>query len=153
MIDVGSIASLTGSLKAASDIAKAMITLRDAEAFQAKAIELNREIMSAQSGALAAYANQAALFKRVSDLEKRLAEFEAWEREKSRYQLTQSRAGMFCYVLKEEARGAEPMHRLCASCYQKGEKSILHRWTTYDSGNVDFRCMRCTSHFTLDGQP
>jgi hypothetical protein len=150
MIDMGSISSLAGSLKAASDIVKAMVALRDAEAFQAKAIELNREIMSAQSSALAAYAEQAAMVKRIGDLEKKVAAFDAWEREKQRYQLTRSSAGMFCYVLKEEGCGTEPIHHICASCYQKGEKSILHRWNRYDNGKADFRCTNCKAHFTLD---
>lgn len=40
MVDVAAISGLIGSLKAASDIVRAMIGLRDAETFRSKAIEL-----------------------------------------------------------------------------------------------------------------
>ena len=51
---MGEITALTGSLKAAGDMAKAMIGLRDAQVFQAKAIELQGAILGAQSDAMGA---------------------------------------------------------------------------------------------------
>ena len=149
MIDIGSISSLAGSLKAASDIAKAMIALRDAEAFQAKAIELNREIMSAQSSALAAYSDQAAMIERIGNLEKQIAELEAWEREKERYQLTDHGGGTFTYGLKTGMEGSEPFHRICAHCYQQRRKSILQSHGTFMGGREKVTCHACQGSFML----
>src|SRR5262245_32298267 len=124
-MDITSIAGLASSLKAAGDIAKAMVDLRDASIFQAKLIDLQREIMSAQGSALTANTDQLAMLERIRDLEKKVAGFEAWDREKNRYQLTDFGSGTFAYALKSEARDGEPMHYICATCYQQGHKSIL----------------------------
>jgi hypothetical protein len=82
------------------DIAKAMIDLRDAQAFQAKVIELNREIMSAQGSALATQADHAAMVEEIRKLKAEIAALEAWEQEKKRYQLTDHGGGTFTYALK-----------------------------------------------------
>lgn len=125
MMDVGSIAALASSLKTMGDIAKAMIDLRDAQAFQAKVIELNREIMSAQGSALAAQADHATMAERVHGLEVRIAELEAWDHEKERYQLTDHGGGTFTRALKPGKEEGEPFHRICAHCYEHRRKSIL----------------------------
>lgn len=125
MIDIGSISSLAGSLKAASDIAQAMIGLRDAQTFQAKVIELNREIMAAQSGALGAYAAQTAMIEELGKLKAQIAALEAWDREKERYQLTDHGGGTFTYALKPGMEQGEPFHRICAQCYQQRRKGFL----------------------------
>ncbi len=117
-MDIGSIAGGIASLKAAKDIAESLIGLRDTAKFQAAVVELQSKILSAQS-------DQFALLERVRELEKKMAELEAWEAEKQRYALTDYGAGTFAYALKEEARKGEPPHRICAACYQNGHKSIL----------------------------
>ena len=51
MIDISSIAAVASSLKTAGDITKTAIGLRDAQALQAKIIELNHVIIAAPSPA------------------------------------------------------------------------------------------------------
>src|SRR5262249_26025571 len=116
MFDAGCIASLAGSLKAMGDIAKAMIDLRDAQAFQAKVIELKREIMSAQGSALAAQSHHAAMVDEVRAMKTRIAQLEAWDHEKQRYQLTDHGGGTFTRALKPGMEGDEPFHRICSNC-------------------------------------
>jgi hypothetical protein len=48
MVDVSAIAGAASALKGATDIAQALIGLRDAQAMQAKIMELNSKILEAQ---------------------------------------------------------------------------------------------------------
>jgi hypothetical protein len=87
MVDMSAIASALASLKAAKDIAEAMIGLRDSAAFQAKLIEFQSKIIDANSAAFAAQEERATLLGRIRELEEQMAELEAWEAEKQRYEL------------------------------------------------------------------
>ena len=125
MFDPGSIAAIAASLKTAGDIAKTMIGLRDTAVLQAKTIELQGMILSAQSSAFSAQQERSALVDKIGALEAEMARMEAWDAEKLRYELKRWGKGAFTYVLKEsEARG-EPMHALCAACYERAVKSVL----------------------------
>ena len=117
-MDIGSIAALATSLKSASEIAKAMIDLRDATAFQTKVFELTREIMAAQSSALAAQTAQFALLEKVRNLEKQVADAEAWASEKEKYELKELERGVFARVLKPTTEATEPLHAVCPACYR-----------------------------------
>ncbi len=146
MIDIGSMAAVASSLKAAGDITKAAIGLRDAQALQAKIIELQGVILSAQSSALSAQASQFALLERVRELEKEIASLKAWESEKAHYELREISPGGFAYALKPQAQTGEPPHWLCAACYQRSHKAILQ-----DSGRTPkndesiYKCPDCKS--------
>ncbi len=117
-MDISAIAGGLASLKAAKDIAESLLNLRDNAKFQAAVVELQGKILSAQS-------DQFASMERVRELETQLTKLEAWATEKKRYQLTDFGGGTFAYLLKPEAANGEPIHWLCANCYQKGRKSIL----------------------------
>jgi hypothetical protein len=125
MVDVSAFASAIASLKTAGDIAKAMIGLHDAQAVKAKIIELQTEILSAQQSALSAQSDQFALLERMGQLEKQIAQLEAWEVETQRYQLSDVGMGRLAYTLKPETAGFEPPHSICAACFQHRKKSIL----------------------------
>jgi hypothetical protein len=125
MVDISAIAGALSSLKAANDIAQAMIGLRDAAAFQSKLIEFQAKIIEANNSAFAAHDERSALLQKISDLEQRVAKLEAWETEKQRYELQELPPGVFVRVLKPSMATGEPIHRLCAKCYEDGKKSIL----------------------------
>ena len=91
MPDMAAFASAFASLKAAGDIAKALVNLRDTTAFQTQLIELPGQILSAQSSALTAQTDQSVLLDRKRELEEEVARLKAWEVEKERYQLTNIR--------------------------------------------------------------
>jgi hypothetical protein len=125
MVDMSAIAGALSSFKAANDIAQAMIGLRDAAAFQSKLIEFQAKIIEANNSAFAAQEERSALLQKISDLEKQVAKLEAWETEKQRYELQELPPGVFVRVLKPSMAAGEPIHRLCAKCYEDGKKSIL----------------------------
>lgn len=104
--------------KSLFDTAKGLKDLNDATIRNAVSIELQEKILAAQQ-------QQAALIQRVGELEKEMASFEAWQAEKKRYHLTDFGEGTFAYLLKSEMGNGEPSHRLCATCYEQGKKSIL----------------------------
>jgi hypothetical protein len=54
-----------------------------------------------------------------------VAELETWNAEKQRYELKDVGWGSLAYALKEDARGTEQVHQICAACYQHDKKSIL----------------------------
>ena len=149
MIDPSSIVTLVTSLQAASEITKVMVGLRDGAMLQAKAIELNGVILTAQSSALASNVAQAALLDRVGNLEKQIAQMEAWDAEKQRYELAPLYDGSLACRVKEAMRGAEPEHYICANCYTQGKKSILQGATTSYQGHV-LTCPQCKAEIVKE---
>lgn len=125
MADMSSIGAALGALKAAKDIAESMIGLRDAAAFQGKMLEFQSKIIDANNAAFAAQDERSALLEEIGELKKQVAEFEAWESEKQRYQLHKIAPGSYAYLLKRPMANGEPCHALCTSCYDKGIKSTL----------------------------
>jgi hypothetical protein len=144
-IDLGSIMSVAGSLKAAGDIAKTMIGLRDETTFQLKAAELVGVIMTAQGHALTAQGEQSTLLQEKRALEDKLMEFNDWKREAERYALKDFGGQVYAYALKPGMEQGEPAHYLCVNCYSKRQKSILQCLTT----DGYFECHNCSKGFQL----
>jgi len=145
------VAAGIASLKAAFEITKAMIRLRDVAAIQSKVIELQGEIVSAQEGALAAQEAQSALSKRVCELEKEVADLKAWDAEKEKYQLTKITRGVFAYALKEQAGTREPNHYICPNCYEDGHKAILQTEPRFPGFADVLVCLRCGCEINATG--
>jgi hypothetical protein len=143
------IAGAVSSLKTASEIAKGLLTIRDGAVIQSKVIELQETILSAQSSALAAQSDLFDLLNRPRNLERELSEKEAWENEKKRYALRDYGGGTFAYAIKDEARGGEPDHRLCPTCFNKAQKSVLQFDFRTSAGQDKYVCTTCKSEFNL----
>jgi hypothetical protein len=106
------------AVKTAFDIAKGLKDIDDATRRNAAVIELQEKILTAQTA-------QSALVEKVGDLEKEVAGLKAWDADKQRYELKQLTMGFFAYIPKEGMERGEPIHALCANCYQRGVKSLL----------------------------
>ena len=122
---VAEIAAAITGFRASLDIAKAMIGLRDDEAFRTKAIELQTAISEALVKSIEAREAYAAQLARIRALETEIADLKAWDREKERYELTGNYMGAVTYMLKPDVRGTEPPHWLCPKCYTGGKKGFL----------------------------
>jgi hypothetical protein len=120
-----------------------MIDLRDFQALQVKAVELTREIMSAQSSALASQSAQFAMVERIRELEQQLMQTETWTTEKQRYKLTDFGCETFAYLLKPEQANGEPSHRICTKCYQSGRKGFLNLIARTVTGREKVECSEC----------
>jgi hypothetical protein len=125
-----------GALKTAFDIAKGLKDIDDAARRNAAVIELQEKILSAQEA-------QATLVERVRELESKVASLEQWEAEKKRYALTDFGGSSFAYLLKPEAANGEPSHRICPTCYEKRQKSILQYRFRAATGRDKWRCNSC----------
>ena len=129
-----------GAFKAMLDIAKGLKDISDATIRNAVAIELQEKILIAQE-------EQSALIERVRELEIQVAEFETWDAEKQRYELTDFGGGTLAYVLKPSVTGVEPPHRICPACYQSGHKSILQSSGPVATGQKKYACPACKTDF------
>ena len=124
-MDLGSITAAFGSVKAVGEIAKGLISLHTTAEVQAKAIELNSQIIDAQQQIFSAQATQTELVNRVRELEGQIAGMKDWDAQKKRYKLAAPFPGCMVYALQKSMSGGEPPHYLCTSCYEKGQRSIL----------------------------
>lgn len=145
--------SITSPLSAASEGIQKLIEVRDLVKFGDALGKLQAQILSAQQGALAAYTRELALLDEIGTLKKRVADLEAWEREKARYELVALAPNVMAYSIKATARGTEPPHYICANCYNAGRKSFLNqhiRGQYYD----EYLCATCEEKLVIDkGSP
>ncbi|MDN6861085.1 hypothetical protein QO207_31255 [Pseudomonas sp. CAN2814] len=125
-------------IKAATDITQSMLTLKTDAAVTTKVVELNGVLLGLQSQLNSAHADQTTLTRRIGELEAEIAKFKRWEQESSRYALTQTEFGTLIYRIRPEARGSEPEHSLCPTCFNDGVKSVLQRYNS-----IYMNCLRC----------
>ena len=140
-------------LSAAGESIQKLIEVRDLIKFGDALGKLQAQILSAQQGALAAYARETALLEEIGDLKKRVTELEAWETEKQRYELVALAPNVMAYSVKANARSAEPPHYICANCYQVGRKSFLNQYVHGEYHDA-YRCKLCGEELSVDkGHP
>ncbi|MGA3228661.1 MAG: hypothetical protein ABSD51_01820 [Candidatus Binatus sp.] len=141
------------SLQAAFDLAKTFVGIHDDAVVREKVIELQGTIMSAQATAVAAHSDQTAALKRVTELEKEVADLKTWDAEKEKYELTQPmpRAEVFAYALKKDSGPPSLRHYLCATCYEDRVKSILQKEMRVPLAEV-LVCPRCGADHYLVGK-
>jgi hypothetical protein len=131
------------SIRATLDIAKAMVGLRDAETFRAKSIELQETILKALDSGIAAREAYAKQLDMLHELEVEVARLKSWDAEKKRYELKSIGIGVVAFVLKPEARGAEPPHWLCPNCFEQGKKSYFQSSNKVERARRVFECVSC----------
>lgn len=127
---VGSAIILQGTitgLKSAFNLIKGINKLQTMTEVNAVAIELQQMILTAQSDAAEAFAEQQIMLENIRELKEELASVKAWETEKQRYELKEIGRGALAYVLKEGMENGEPSHKICPACYQNSKKFILQR--------------------------
>jgi hypothetical protein len=148
MDEVTAIDRLATSLSAVVEITKAMRDISDVNLIQMKIFELTREIMSVQACALVIQSAQADLLQSKRDLEEEIAKLKAWTTEKYRYELQSLGTGAVAYVVKDTMRGNEPIHWICADCFQSGKKRFLNE-SHYDLHFVYYKCQECSGKIRI----
>jgi hypothetical protein len=119
------IAAAVTSVNALLNVAKAMVGLRDAETFRARAIEFEGLILDSLTKAVQATEVQATQLDEIRALKAEVADLKAWGSEKEQYELKPVGYGAVAYMLKPEARGPKPPHWLCPNCYTQGKKGFI----------------------------
>lgn len=148
-MDVTAILGAVGSLKSAAEIAGGLMSIRDQAVLQGKVIELQSKILAAQSDAISAQNEYALMAQKIRDLKDEIAKYATWDKEKSRYRLTEIKPGFNVYLLIEEESNGEAIHAICPSCYNLNKKSILqNRGVAYATTN--YHCHACKFDVHLD---
>lgn len=150
---VAEIAAAVTGIRSALDITKAMVGLRDAEAFRAKSIELQTVVLEALDKAIEARESYTAQADRIRALEAEMAQMKAWDAEKASYELKPIARGAVAYMLKRDKRGTEPPHWVCPTCFSKGEKSMLYFTGATVLRHMIYRCPGCDAKPSVDGDP
>jgi hypothetical protein len=157
MTDAAIITAGFQSLKASFEIGKALLKMGINAEVKDRIREMNNGILTAQESAIASQQHESALIKQVGDLEKQIAQLEAWEAEAKTYQLTDiakyGMTGKFAYAPKEGTHPSEPPHLLCEPCFQEGHKAILQSQRLQPGACETLICYRCISVVYLSGHP
>ena len=151
---VAEIAAAVTGIRAALDITKAMVGLRDAEAFRTKSIELQGVVLDAFEKAIEAREAYAVQAERIRALETEVADLKAWDTEKQRYELKSiGGGGSVAYILKPDARGTETPHWLCPNCFTNGKKSFFQASGGMSGRAWVFECGSCRSKVGATADP
>jgi hypothetical protein len=140
-------AAISG-IKVALDMARGIASLKNETEVNQAIIDIQRALLDAQSGALQDKQHISDLSDQISKLIKDAKSVEQWEAEKKRYRLTKSPKGAFTYDLQAEFANGEIDHRLCATCFEGGRKSILHTTAKGNGGEI-VKCQLCQSELNL----
>jgi hypothetical protein len=141
------------SIRAAIDLTKAMVGLRDNKLIAAKTNELRLLLGEAIGKFVEAQQAQLAQLDEISTLKAENKKFSDWEAEKQRYELKSAGHGVFAYMLKPDVRGTQPPHWLCPTCFEKGKKAYFQFSTTMNGRGSVYRCKGCEGHMTTNNEP
>ena len=153
MVDMDALTAALTSLNMAADLASRILKLKTSVDIQAKVIELNRTILTAQHEALQAQQTHMMLLTEIGELEAKIARSETWDAEKQRYELKALSSSTFAYMLKPPMRGTEPPHWVCPNCYENHKKSIFQMAGALRLARQIFRCSACNAEIVPGAEP
>lgn len=130
------------ALKSAYDLAKGLKDIDDRVKLNAAIIDLQEKILAGQQATAEAQ-------DRLRDLERQLAERDAWETTAARYVLKDFGGSTFAYELLSEQANGDPIHRACPNCFQKRSRSILQHRYRDAASREHYRCPSCEQDFTF----
>ena len=136
------ITALTVTFTAIQDIAKALINLRDFEKLNAKVLELQHAVITAQQQAIAIQHSYALLETKTRDLEAECVRLKDWSGEKQNYAIREVSTGVFAYTEKKVVGGFQHAHKYCCNCFDQNEKSLLQQTSDMLTG-IELSCRRC----------
>lgn len=141
------------SLRSALEVTKAMIGLRDAEAFRLKSIELQGIILDALEKGIEARESYAGQIDKVRELEAEVERLKEWGSEKERYTLSSVGAGAMVYMLKSDQRGNGPAYWLCPNCFAQGKKSFFQGTGKMEGRRWTYKCIGCGAVIAAETDP
>lgn len=141
------ISGAISTIKQAYEGARGLMGLNTLAEVNGKAVELQGVILEAQDSAMKAQVAQTELIEQIRNLEREVDNLRSWEKEKANYVLSEIHPGSFVYRYSVNSNGAQPIHDLCALCFNDGKKSILQAGV---KGMVKTSlCHRCSSEITV----
>jgi hypothetical protein len=131
------------SIRAAIDLTKAMVGVRDDKLIAAKTNELRLLLGDAIGKFVEAQKAQLAQLDEITALKAQIRKFSDWEAGKQRYELKNLGRGAFAYMNKPAVRGAEPPHWLCPTCFENGKKAHFQFSVSAHGLRSVYRCKGC----------
>lgn len=144
-MDMAAIHAMIGSLKAATDISKALFDLQTTAEVQSKVIAIQSALLDAQSSALVATNAQFSLQEKVRELESQIKNLSDWGDQVKRYTLANPwRGPAQVYALKKDQANGEEPHLLCPNCFHNKKRVILNPMPDKNSF-ISMVCPACKS--------
>jgi rubrerythrin len=147
MTDLISIKTAFSNIKIASDIIKGILSIKSMTEINEKAIELQGIILSLQDKIFD-------IQKEYSEIYDKYSEISNWTKNiASHYSLYDTGEGKFVYALKQEfVKPDEPMHWICAQCFNERKKSILQA-ARKDEFAHSVQCPICKFYVFIELKP
>ncbi|CAN7315162.1 hypothetical protein [Acidovorax delafieldii] len=156
MFDAQQVAGAIGSLKAAVDIAKAVMGAKIDFEVKEKVFAIQQSLLDAQQAMFSMQEALAEANKRTRQAENALQAANNWDQEKGRYKLFTPYTGAVVFGLKESAAQGEVPHYICTNCFEQRVKSILS-YSKLPDGFYALRCSVCKretpTHYRSAGSP
>lgn len=130
------------SLKSITEIVKTILNISKDARINEEVIKLQNIILTLQSHLLSAQIDQGELIEVKSNLEKKLMEYENWDKKESQYELKELTRGIFVYAPKKDDKSTQPDHWLCTNCFKNHEERILQKHTIGPKVGYYF-CPKC----------
>lgn len=143
-MDISMVSSILSSTKAATDIAKGIISLDKGVAVNEKAYELINVILELQQQVMTAQVDYQTLLSAHDEWKKKAEKKIEWAETACNYRLHAFTPGVFVYAPKEEIELNELPHYLCPKCYGEEKKSILQIKSINVNG-THYECLFCNS--------
>lgn len=143
-MDGSSILGAMQALQFGAQAANGILALKVGSEVQAKAIELNTQIIAAQGHVMAIQREHFEALEEVKTLKETIRRLEGIGELKARYHLFKIASGAYAYVLRPEVETNEEPHWLCVCCFESGYRSILQfQRRTPDNRNAEHACPKC----------
>lgn len=143
MVDLAAISGAFGAVKSAADGAKLLLNVHEQGAIRTAVAGLQTQLATALTAIIDARLAQADMLDRTKELEAQIAEMKRWDGEAATYELQEIGPGSLAYGVSAPASFMGPPHYLCATCYDKRQKSVLQAALETFQGRRVYGCPTC----------
>lgn len=149
-MDFGAITGAITAISAAKDLARAALTVRDANALAVAVSQMNDQLLKAQESLFTHNAALLQLQNQHFETSEELRKLKEAVRERGSYSLVEITHGSFAYRVNvtpeqggaSEPGSAQPPHYVCQPCFDSGVKAVLGR-TESDTWGIREICPVC----------
>ena len=135
------IASVVAGFKNAFELIKKINEISKSVEINNITIVLQSIVLDAQARIGELSSENFSLTDKIRTLEKEIDSMKDWSDERQNYELQEWRRGIFAYVNKKLIKNDKNTPRLCATCFDNGNKSILQ--SSHFNMITSIKCQKC----------